>query len=434
MFLAAVWGLAAGLIWYGSSLTLWRDGSIGPGAYPLAALGGLLMLATVLLAKALHARELRLYSPFQPGLEDDLQLRQLASAMTQETGIPLRVVTKDGEGRFSSLWKGLRDSRTGDVLTVVSSDMTMLPNFHAAAFCSGRLEPIGGLFFDPDVLVVHPDSDWTSPGDLQGGSDPLRLGFGHHPDVDHAVDQWLSATAPFQFTPTYSDDAAGLIASLRNGELDALTLSLSQCQQALEAGQLRCIGVFSDHELPRAAGKACSLSEHGPAVFSGHWAALMVSAGIATERKSALSDAFVQVMTRLAPDQGDNTSTRDWHFLSDVQMKQIIATQQRCLSVIRPENAAPAMPSGKSAGLAVAIGGLAIFPAVMSAIGFPLTAFIFLTGLMLLLCPTLSARRIASSVAIAAAITVAVHLIFTRVFGVVMPDPSLMGGLAWPIF
>src|SRR5690606_2741084 len=113
--------------------------------------------------------------------------------------------------------------------------------------------------------VVRSESDHTTPADLQSGNEPVRLGFGHHADVDHAVDRWLSATAPFRFTPTYSDDAAGLVTLLRNGELDALTLGLSQCQEALAAGELRCIGVFSNHEPPRAAAKASSLSGHGRA-------------------------------------------------------------------------------------------------------------------------------------------------------------------------
>lgn len=427
VFLGIVWAVTAALLWHGMSLQLWRDGTIGPGAYPVFALAGLLVLTTILIAKAIAVRELRLYSPFQAGLQDDIRLRQLADIMGARLGTRIQVITKDGEGRFSALWTGVR----GNALAIVSSDMTSLPNFHAAAFCDGRMEPVGGLFFDPDVLVVRPGSLWQHPGDLLNKGQAVRLGFGHHIDIDHAVGRWLASAQGLSFRPAHSDDIPALIGAVNAGDIDAAILSFSQARQAIATGQVRCIGLLSepgDH--PPEVRETPTFLDHGASVVSGHWAALMVPAGMSATKRNALSAAFSDAAAELPPTNETDMSARPWRFLSQEKMKGIIEMQQRCFEQVAPSAGRPdRLPAGKIVGLVVAVAGLAVFPVAMMQLGFALSAFLYVASLTLLLWPKLTPTKAVLSVAVAAFLSIGTYLLFTKVFSVVLPTSGLLEGL-----
>ncbi|MBU0726645.1 MAG: tripartite tricarboxylate transporter TctB family protein [Alphaproteobacteria bacterium] len=431
IFLAVVWAVTAALLWHGMSLQLWRDGTIGPGAYPVFALAGLLGLTTVLIGKALALRELRLYSPFQAGLQDDLRLRELADRMQSRLGVRIQVITQDGEGRFSALWKGIRAGTAGNALAVVSSDMTSLPNFHTAAFCQGRLEPVGGLFFDPDVLIVRPASEWQHPGDLWHKGTMVRLGFGHHVDIDHAIGRWLAAAHGLSFQPVYSDDIPALIGAIDAGEIDAAILSYSRARQAIATGQVRCIGILTEPGMqPPEAAEIPTFTDHGASVVSGHWAALMAPTGMPAEKKATLSAAFIDAAAELPPADKTDMSARLWRFPSHQEMTGIIEAQQLCYEGVGPRERIPdRLPAGKIVGLVVAIVGLAIFPIAMMQLGFVLSAFLYVASLTLLLWPRLTPAKAALSVAVAAFLSVGTYLLFSKVFSVALPTSGLLEGL-----
>lgn len=430
-FLAVVWVVAAALFWHGLSLDLWRDDTIGPGAYPLAALAGLLVITTALLVKALSVHELRLYSPFAAGLQDDSRLRQLVSAMAVRAGIPIRVVTQDGEGRFSALWKGFVAGKAGDALTVVTSDLTSLPNFRAAAFCDGRLEPIGGLFFDPDVMIVAPDSPWRDCSGLAAADRRLRLGFGHHGDVDHGLDRWLAIARGLRFEPVYSEDGASLIEALCAGRLDAVALRMSKARQALAIGRARCVAIFGGSSRHANAAGVADPPPGGLAVASGHWAALAVPRGMAPERKLALEGAFAGAVAELQPPQEIDGTVPAWRFMDRAAMSELLEIQRQCALQIGGEEAAAGPWRGKLVGLIAAIAGLALFPFVMPWLGFMITAFAYVASLMLLLWPRLSPARAAVSIMAAGALSVGTFVLFTEVFAILLPGPAFLEGVVW---
>lgn len=425
-FLGLVWVLDAGLLWHGLSLDLWRDGTIGPGAYPVFALAGLLGLTTILIVKALRVRELLIYSPFVPGLLDDTRLQRIAATMGRQIGIRVRVVTKDGEGRFSALWAGARRGGADSALTVVGSDLTTLPNFHASALCDGRLEPIGGLFFDPDLLVVAADSPWQDASELDRTEGRLRLGFGHHEDVDHALDRWLAATQGFAFDASYSEDAGVLAEALAEGRLDAAVLRLSQIRQALGTGALRCIAIFSQPHLHPGADEVSRFGGWEYPVASGHWAALMVPADMAAAKRTVLEKALADAMAELPADEA---SLRGWSYLPAETMHRVMDSQRANLGRLQDAPTAPHAPRGKIAALVAAIVGLAVFPFVMVEIGFVVTAFVYVAALMLILWPKLTTRRAVLSLVCAAGLALGTYLLFTKVFSILLPASDLIEGI-----
>ncbi|WPZ37217.1 tripartite tricarboxylate transporter TctB family protein (plasmid) [Thalassobaculum sp. OXR-137] len=425
-FLGIVWVLAAGLLWHGMSLDLWRDDTIGPGAYPVFALAGLLLINTVLIAKALRVRELWIYSPFVPGLLDDTRLHRVAAEMGRQIGIRVRVVTKDGEGRFSALWAGVRGSGAGNALTVVGSDLTTLPNFHAAALCDGRLEPIGGLFFDPDLLVVAAGSPLQDAADLDRMDRRLRLGFGHHEDVDHALDRWLASTQVFTFEATYSEDASILAGALADGGLDAAVLRLSQARQALGTGTLRCIAIFSQPHLHPGADEVSRFGGWEYPVASGHWAALMVPAEMAPAKRAVLETALAGAMADMPTEEG---SLRGWSYLPAETMHRVLDIQRASLGRLQEADPALKATGGKIAALVAAIVGLAAFPFVMVQVGFVITAFVYVAALMLMLWPTLTVGRAVLSLVCAAGLSLGTYALFTKVFSILLPASVLIEGI-----
>lgn len=191
---------------------------------------------------------------------------------------------------------------------------------------------------------------------------------------------------------------------------------------------MRSIGVFSDPRLHGDELAGPSFAEHGSPVFSGHWAALMVSADMTAERKEAFADAFAQCVADTPIAEDADASAPGWRPLTRAEMAEVVATQRRCLSEIQPASQSPGMPAGKLVGLVVAIVGLAAFPLLMPLFGYVATAFLYVLCLMLLLWPRLSATRAATSVVASGVLAGGTYLLFTKVFSVMLPTASILEG------
>ena len=87
----------------------------------------------------------------------------------------------------------------------------------------------------------------------------------------------------------------------------------------------------------------------------------------------------------------------------------------------------PASAPDKRTGLIAAVLATFAFPYAMGFLGFPLTAFLFLAGLMSILWPRFEARALVHILPLAVALALGLQALFGGVFHVVFPEGSLTG-------
>ena len=426
IFLGGLCAAAAALLWYGSSIPLWQDDTLGPGAYPLLALSGVFLCGGWLLLRALMNRDLRLISPFPEGLADDTRLRVLVGGLSRSLGQRVAVDRRVGEGAFSAFHAGIRLARDGSVATIVASDGTSLPNFDAAAFCEGRFRPAAGLFFDPDVAIVRVDSAWTSIDDAlaERGAGDLRIAFNHHRDLRHGLDEWLAHGLGARFTPSYDPDSQQLLAALAEGAIDVAVMHFSEARNALSDGRARCIAVAAPRP-PEASGPAL-LDRNGAPVVSGRWAALMMPADTPEPLRQRWEQAALAAIATL--DQGgSHRGGAAWEPIPGHAMTALLAVQIDARRTL-PDRTPVELRGGRRGALVAAIAGLAIFPFIMPQLGFSITAFLYSAGMMAMLWPRLTPVRIAVTLAAAVVLAFGSEALFGGVFGVVFPAARLFGG------
>lgn len=423
-FYTIVFLLAAWLASLALRMPLFAEGVLGPGVYPLAALAGVLLSTLILFVQSLRAREVRLFSHYLEGIGNDVRLRAMAAAMAARLGRRIRVVTKNGVGVFSAMYRGLREPPDGRTLTVVTSETYDLPDGLAARFCLDRLTPVCRLYFDPDTLVVGADAPWREVDDLLAERNPVRLGIAEHPEAVHPLGDWLRAQG-LDIRTVCDEESQMLLARLHRGELDAAEVGLSQAVAEAREGRLRCLGVTADTRSPLAP-DVPTFAERGRPFVSGKWAGLALPGGASPELVERWAHACREALRRPAPQAAPEAEEIGWSCLGPAEFTDFLRAQSAELPPALREVPA-VLPRGKLVGLVVAILAMAAFPAAMSALGFALTAGLFLFVLMSLLWPTFECKAWTIILPVSGGVAFGLYALFWHLFHVRFPEGSLTG-------
>ena len=392
-------------------------GTIGPGFYPAMVLIALGLAVLVALVELVRRREIVLMSPFSEGLRNDTILRGLAEDASDPLGYGVRIVPRNGAGVFSALHTGLR-ATDGGTVTVASSDTPDLTPAQTAAWVSSRFRPVAGLLFDPDVLVTQPGGTLNR---LAASGAAPRIGFIHTDAVAAPIVEWLTRRIGRAPEVEWQVEAGVVPARLAAGTLSAAVLPASEVRGAVEDRTIAAVVVFGpDDEETRRIGMPAVAD--GAPLISGAWAGLALppaAAGIGPRLHRAFADALARRRRRDRSEEDD----RAWRVTEPGAFADLLS------AIAAGGNAtAVQLPRGRLTGLLATIAATLGFFWIMEALGFPLAAFLFLAGLMLLLEPRLDRSVLIRIGLVSAGLSIALHQLFWRVFYVVFPDGFLFGG------
>lgn len=412
-FFGALLGVTLFLLAEAWKLEFTVRGTIGPGFYPAVVLIGLSILVIVALVELARRRELVLLSPFTEGLRNDSVLRSLAAAAARPLGMSVRVVPRNGAGEFSALRSGAR-STDGATVTVVSSETPDLTPAESAAWTVPRYRPVARLFFDPDVLVARPGAS-AAVADR-----PARIGFIDGGDPSPAMRDWLAKHFGAPPAITEGLEVEALHHKVVEGSLDAGVLPLRDAGPVIDSGDVAAVVVFG--AVPEdTAGLAPLADETGTPLVSGAWAGLALPAVAPADAVDPVNRAFETALAERRRSAAQEADDRGWSITSPARFGAF-------LEAIRTRGGtAVAFPTGRLAGLLTTIAATLVFFWVMEFVGFPLAAFLFLAGLMLLLEPRLDRRILIRIPIVAAALALGLYQVFWRIFYVVFPDGLLFG-------
>lgn len=418
VFLAVLLAVSLFMLHQASRLDFFVRESIGPGFYPAMVLGLLALCTLAALIGVIVRREIYLLSPFIEGLHDDTVLRGIARGAARPLGSAVRIIPCNGAGVFSAAWSG---SRAGDgaTLTVISSETPDLSAAQAAAWSSARFAPVARLYFDPEVLVGTADGDLDALA-VRGAQ--ARLAFAGAPGTLASVHAWLrdrlECDPDVIANAAHDLDASVLLAMLGRAELDAVVMPLSEARDALASGSLKALVVFADEQ--DAAGFGPPAGQVGAPLLAGAWAGLAIPPRAEGGRAGVLQRAMAEGLADYRDGGGEDDAK--WSVEPPERLRAFLS------DMARASDGAVSMPLGRLAGLLLAVAGTLGFFWVMELLGFPLTAFLFLCAVMMLIEPALDRVGLLRIVVVSAIVSIGLHQLFWRVFYVVFPDGLLFGG------
>ena len=215
---------------------------------------GLIALATVGVpaasAQTFPSQPVRVVVPFPAGGGTDILMRIIQDKYAARLGQP--VVIDNRPGASGNIGSGAVAKSTPDGYTLLVQGTIV--GIYPTVFASLPYDPfkdfsyIGGVAESPAVVVVNPNSNITTIGDLieEGRKRPLNFASAGVGAPQHLATERLARINKTQLTHVPYKGSATAVADLLAGVLDFGSLSLSSVLTLVQDGKLRAIALVSD--------------------------------------------------------------------------------------------------------------------------------------------------------------------------------------------
>ena len=402
------------------------EDTIGPGIYPLAILILIIVVSIVITVQAFAQPEYKIISPYAPGSVKGVLIKSIADILSKELRSPVLVVSKSGEGFFSANYAGSRAKPDGKTLTVITGDRPTSPGFLGAAISLANFEPVMGLTFDPDCLVVRSKTDthYNNGGNSRILHDlnSMNLGFSYPAEGFHYLKEALSKKSGCEIKGSFFSDTQSMLESLENNEIDAgfspLTDILSNDPLQKHYKIVAVAGPERVGELPHAP----RLGELGIDLISGQWMGLGCPRGTEKDKINQIH----AILTRADIHKALVTEMKEKgqpHFLQDPEsFHNFLVHQKHALDELSLNGIhEPRRDLASLYRVSAAIAFFVAFILFMPYVSYLITSFLFLIGLGIILWPTRSKRALLLILSVSAGVAWVVYVVFSKAFNVVFP-------------
>ncbi|UDM08591.1 tripartite tricarboxylate transporter TctB family protein [Halomonas sp. NyZ770] len=376
--------------------------TIGPGFIPTIVLTVLIGCTLVAIIRFLTNSQHKIFTNFPEGSEDDTTFKALAEALNHQDGPRLALSSHAGLGNFSAL-NVINRSHPNTSILAASSKATQVNAELAAQQHLNGFKPLSLLYFDAFILAARTDT--TISNDTL---DELTIGF--DPQLEDTVFlEKLRLSLNAQFLPmdiTTQHDA------LSDNRIDAVLAARSEFTEALQNNDLKTLHVFDGVAIEQDA------------LIYGDWAALFVS-------EQQTSDLRQQNATRLVEAVEAPIFTTQLQHVQVPWQPTSADDAQALLSALAAQGTqgvkVKARPArGRAYAIPATLLAIALFPFLMSSVGFIITSTLVTSLIMALLRAELSLFGLIKIGAINIAISVSTYMAFYHVFSIPLPL-----GLVW---
>jgi tripartite-type tricarboxylate transporter receptor subunit TctC len=249
-------------------------------------------------AQAYPTKPVRIVVPFAAGGITDIVARLLGQRLTERWGQQVIVDNRPGGNAQLGAEAVLRAPPDGYAL-LVSADTTFVMNphlYHSLKYDPlSDFEPISGLGYSPQALVVHPSAPANNVAELiaYGNAHPGELNYGTFGigSSGHLNIELLRMMTGARFTPVHYRGAAPAIGDLLGGHIQFMIVSVGLVAGMAQSGHLRLLAIGSESRLPQFP-ETPTLAESGLKGFEqGSWYALVAPKGTPPEIISEISRA-----------------------------------------------------------------------------------------------------------------------------------------------
>jgi tripartite-type tricarboxylate transporter receptor subunit TctC len=237
---------------------------------------------------------------YKAGGGTDTGARILTSAAEKLMDQPLVILNKpgaDGELGFTELANAKADGYTIGFINLPT--FVSLPLQRETQYSKEDVTPILNHVYDPGVLVVRGDSEWTTLEEFvayaKENPEAITVSNNGTGASNHIGAAHLAYEADIKLTHVPFGGSADMLAALRGGHVNATVAKISEVAALAKSGELRILASFTDERLA-AFEEVPTLTEMGYPVLFGSARAIVAPKGTPDEIVQKLHDVLKEAI------------------------------------------------------------------------------------------------------------------------------------------
>ena len=266
--------------------------------------GPLLLAATAARADWVPKQPIHVIVGFAPGGTADIAARLAGEAIQRRTGQIVVVDNKSGALGFIALKAVANAAPDGYTVGIgIMGSLAVAPVVPGSQIpldLDKELLPLCNLVGVPMVLIVRPTAPYKTVAELvaYAKANPGKVSYGSTGNGSTnqlGAELFAAEAGGLKLLHVPYRGGAPAIADVAAGQIDMFFANISEIVGQISSGQVRALGIASDHPNPMAPDLPL-LTKTMPTVNISNWFGLVGPAGLPPEIASSLSKLFIEAM------------------------------------------------------------------------------------------------------------------------------------------
>jgi len=250
-------------------------------------------------AEEYPARELELMIPWSVGGSTDTTFRTFLSVLPKYLKAPVIIVNRPGGGAVPGYAEAMKKKADGYYFAAWATASITKTHMSMTPFDYTTFEPVINLVSAPCWLLVPKDSPFQTLNDLveaaKKNPDNVTLGNAGAGGGTHMIALAFEKAAGVQFNHIPHKGGGPTVLAALGAHVDAINVSPPEGVPQLDAGELRCLAIFSEERLEMFPDYPTAI-EQGIDFTLSQWRGLAAPKGTDPEKKKIIHDAFKATM------------------------------------------------------------------------------------------------------------------------------------------
>jgi tripartite-type tricarboxylate transporter receptor subunit TctC len=217
-------------------------------------------IAGLAAASAAHAQDIKypvstvtMVTHSSPGGGTDVYLREMIKFLAPVMGADFAVENVRGGSGAKAIAKVATSPADGSVFYGSTPSYINMSLLSKPEFGHDSVEPVVGVFLDPQVIYVRKDSPLKSFADIiaaaKANPGTQKWGTGTPASMERQALEEFKSKAGVDVTIVTHDGGGDMMINVLNGSLDLGIGEIQEFRGQIEAGEVRVIGVFTEDRL-----------------------------------------------------------------------------------------------------------------------------------------------------------------------------------------
>ncbi|HKP23884.1 MAG TPA: tripartite tricarboxylate transporter substrate binding protein [Dongiaceae bacterium] len=189
-----------------------------------------------------------------PGGGTDVYLREMVKFLAPALGAELAVENVKGGSGAKAIAKVANSPADGSIFYGSTPSYVNMSLLSKPEFGHDSVEPVVGIFLDPQVIYVRKDSALKSFTDIiadaKANPGKQKWGTGTPASLERQALEEFKKKVGVDVTIVTHDGGGDMMINVLNGSLDLGIGEIQEFRGQIEAGEVRVIGVFTEDRLP----------------------------------------------------------------------------------------------------------------------------------------------------------------------------------------
>jgi len=245
------------------------------------------------------SREIELMIPWGVGGATDVVFRTFLSVIPKYLKVPILIVNRPGGGAVPGYAEAMQKKPDGYYAVAWISASLTKTHMSEVPYDYTTFEPVIMIVDDPCWVLVPANSPYKTINDLIGAAKKnpgtVTMGNAGAGGGTHMIALAFEKMAGVKFNHVPHQGGGPTIVAAVGGHVDSCNLSPPEGVPQIQAGQLRCLAVFSEQRL-KDFPDIPTAKEQGVDFVMGQWRGLAVPKGTPPDRIKLLHDVFKATM------------------------------------------------------------------------------------------------------------------------------------------